>query len=255
MASWGAMKGRARAMAVLALTLFLLVIRLAARLVGLALPKVDQRARNGLLRFWGRAAIVLLRGRLRVEGTPPAAPFFLVTNHLSYIDIFVLSAVASPVFVAKSEIAGWPLVGFLCRQTQMLFIKREQLKDMLRVNQRIEEAFHDGYGIHVFPEGGIPADCRLKRFRPGLLEVPARGGYPVLAAGITYLFLSGEEPARERIAWPPGTPLAPHVFALAGGPPFEAVIRFDEEPIVDEDRKALADRLQAAVEELHTPLS
>ena len=76
-----------------------------------------------------------------MTGTPPRAPFLLVSNHLSYVDILLLGGAASGSFVAMQEIASWPLVGHLCRTVGTVFIDRSAKLDLVRVAREVEAAF------------------------------------------------------------------------------------------------------------------
>src|SRR5215510_2231410 len=67
--------------------------------------------RNIILRNWSKAMAKIIGVKITVQGTPPPAPFFLVANHLSYVDIIVLASQLDCVFVAKSEIRSWPIIG------------------------------------------------------------------------------------------------------------------------------------------------
>src|SRR5262249_38246912 len=71
-----------------------------------------ERAAAAACRLWGRAMCAVLAVRRDVEGqVPTGAPFLVASNHLSYLDILVLGSLYPSLFLAKREIAGWPLFG------------------------------------------------------------------------------------------------------------------------------------------------
>ena len=78
-------------------------------------PKLRIGFRNVVFRTWARSLLAILRVDLTIAGKPPEPPFFLVSNHLSYLDIIVISSQVDAAFVAKSEISGWPAVGLIFR--------------------------------------------------------------------------------------------------------------------------------------------
>ena len=88
-------------------------------------PRLDVAQRAMRVQDWARRMLAVLDIPLEVLGTPPAhGPLLLVANHISWLDIFVVLASHPSVFVAKSEIRDWPLVGWLCARVGTLFIER-----------------------------------------------------------------------------------------------------------------------------------
>jgi 1-acyl-sn-glycerol-3-phosphate acyltransferase len=142
--------------------------------VTLVYPIVSYVARNRLNRYW---SIVLMRAcgmRITVRGEPcMSIPVFWVANHVSWIDIFVLNTVRNTVFVAKSEIRNWPLVGRLVAGGGTLFIERGQRHALQTMNLVMQERFQRGDAVGVFPEGTTSEGFSLLPFHAGLFE-PAR---------------------------------------------------------------------------------
>ena len=168
--------------------------------------------------------IRILGGRLRIEGEPPAAPFFLVSNHLSYVDILVLASCLDGFFIAKIEIRHWPLFGLLSRTVGTLFIDRELRRDVVRVNGLIEEVLDSGYGVILFPEGTSTQGHEVAAFRSALLDYPARRGMPVHVAAVGYRTPPGELPAHLAMCWWGDAQFAPHARQLLGVRSFEATL-------------------------------
>jgi len=250
----GSIKTLVRIPAIFFYTMSVFVVRCCVRPIALFAPDVDRRARQALMKLWGKGVLAILGGRINVRGTPPAPPSFTVSNHLTYVDVFVLSALMGVVFVAKAEVNSWPIIGLLCRQTQMIFINREQLRDIVRVKELVGGAFDRGYAVHIFAEGGISQDTRVQPFKPALLDVASRNGYPVHYASITYRTPDGSTPASQTVAWLEGKSFFRHACDLAAARGFEAVVTFGESPLVREDRKVLARELTEAVRENYTPV-
>ncbi len=76
---------------------------------------------------------------LELVGTPPKPPFFLVSNHLSYVDIPVLRLAANGIFVAKSEIKDWFLAGAMIRNMGNIFIDRKNRRDIPRAGREYQK--------------------------------------------------------------------------------------------------------------------
>jgi 1-acyl-sn-glycerol-3-phosphate acyltransferase len=224
--------------------------------LGLLLPfgRLRRRGRNAIYHLWSRGCLRLLGGRLRVEGEPPAAPFFLVSNHLSYVDIVVLASCLDAFFIAKVEISSWPLFGLLSRTVGTLFIDRELRRDVVRVNQLIEGVLDRGYGVILFPEGTSTQGCEVAAFRSALLDYPARQGMPVHVAALGYRTPSGQLPAHLALAWWGDVGFAPHASQLLGVRSFEATLRFSPRTVSSNDRKELAFAARQAVIEIFEPL-
>ena len=217
-------------------------------------PRLRRPARNTIFRVWARLCLYVIGGRVRVEGSPPRAPFLLVCNHLGYVDIPVLAACTDAWFVAKMEMRSWPLVGMLCRSVGTIFIDRQLSRDVLRVNRLIEDVLRDGYGVVLFPEGTSTQGFEVRRFRTSLLDYPARSGTPVHAAALTYRAPPGERPAHLSVCWWGDAPLFAHAQRLFELRRFDVVVRFGPETVSDTDRKALAARLHREMERIFEPV-
>jgi 1-acyl-sn-glycerol-3-phosphate acyltransferase len=202
-------------------------------------PRARRRFLAGLFRATSRALLALLRAEVRVSGPVPRPPFLLVTNHLSYVDILVLASKLPARFVAKAEVRRWPLLGPICKGFGTIFIDRSDRRDIPRVLAGIEAALARGEGVVVFPEGTSSSGEEIRPFRSPLLALPARRGLPVHAAALRY------DPPD--VAWWGEAALLPHLLGLFRLRRIEATIDFAAEPIVDEDRKRLAERLREAV--------
>jgi 1-acyl-sn-glycerol-3-phosphate acyltransferase len=212
------------------------------------------RLRNAVVRGWARTLSAFFRMRIEVRGQAPAAPFFLVCNHLSYIDIIALSTQLDCVFIAKSDIADWPLVGTLAKSVGTIFINRDSFQDIPRVITLIEEAMSEGHGVVLFPEGTSTSGESILPFSPALLEPAARSRLPVHYASISYWTPPAEIPAHLAICWWGEMTFVPHFIGALGLKRFEAQIDFGAQTIVDNNRKALARRLREAVADQFVPV-
>ena len=143
-------------------------------------PRKGPGLRTWMFQRWSRGMLVLLGVRLETHGTPPRAPFVLVSNHLSYLDVLVLASRVPCVFVAQADVAGWPAIGRLCRAADTVFIDRGNKRDIPRVMHRIRGILTSGRGVVLFPEGTTSAGADVGPFRPSLLETAAAADLPPL---------------------------------------------------------------------------
>src|SRR5689334_14992380 len=112
---------------VFALCVLTACVYLAWLVVGVAVSFSLTRSREWRSRFfcaWARAVALVVGMRVKVRGVAPTGPFLLVSNHLSYVDVVALASRLECVFVAKSEVARWPVVGRLCRSVNTIFVNR-----------------------------------------------------------------------------------------------------------------------------------
>jgi len=227
---------------------------LLTRPLGLVSRDLGRRTQRFVLRTWARSCAATVGLRVTLRGRAPEPPFFLVCNHLSYLDVIVLMGVVDGTLLAKAEIARWPVIGFLARTSGTLFVERARRGDLRRVLGEIEAALADGRGVVVFPEGTSSAGEGVLPFLPSLFEAPLRARIPVHAAALTYRTPAGGPPAHQAVCWWGEMTFCDHLYALLGHSGLEAGLAFGAEPVAAVDRKGLARAAHGAVESLFTPV-
>ncbi len=236
-------------------------VRAAVRLVGflgiVAVAMVDfalrrlrggaplgERARATWLHVWTRRALRWFGVELSVEGAPPAGGL-VVSNHLGYLDIFVLSAAAPVVFVSREDVARWPIAGRLTRMAGTVYIDRARRRDVQRVGFALVPIVDGGQPVVVFLEGTSTGGDRLLPFRPSLLAPAIERGWRVTPAFLRYEVPGGE--ARTEACYWGDMVFFPHFLRLLGLRRVEARVVFGAGTIAAGDRRALAARLHAEV--------
>lgn len=212
------------------------------------------RWRGRMFSAWARGAGRVLGLQSEVYGAPPPGPSLIVANHLSYLDIIALSRCTQCVFVAKSEVASWPVIGWLCRRIGTIFVNRNRNRDLAQTLAAIEKAWAEGVSVVFFPEGTSSAGDAVLPFKPSLLELAARHGRPVHYAALRYRTPPDAPPAREAVCWWGAMTFPNHFFNLLKLRAFTVSLAFGAEPLRAFDRKELARELWAGVSALHATL-
>lgn len=121
-----------------------------------------------------------------VRGARPllAGPVLLAANHVSWLDVQALGAVAGTRFIAKAEVRDWPVVGALAARLGTLFIRRGHFRDAMRVKNAIAELLVDGERVAVFPEATTTDGTRLGKFHPALFQAAIDAAIPVQPVAI-----------------------------------------------------------------------
>ena len=160
-------------------------------------PFLDRPARQARIRRWSaklvricglRISIRDPNGYLKVSSSASAGGHALmVSNHISWLDIFVINSLEPCRFVAKSDIRGWPLVGWLCAKTGTIFISRGRPRDVRAIYQGLVASIKAGDRIAFFPEGTTAEQGTLLPFHPNLFEAAIDAGVPVQPYALRYL--------------------------------------------------------------------
>src|SRR5688572_24588781 len=120
--------------------------------------------------YMHRLFLRLFRVRVIVQGTPPVhAPLLVLANHVSWLDIPVLGSLRPMSFVAKSEVATWPVVGLFARLQRCVFIERARKSHTTHVNAEVARRLAGGDVIVLFPEGTTSDGNRMLPFRTSLV--------------------------------------------------------------------------------------
>lgn len=218
------------------------------------LVKNKRQWRQTIFRAWSLAFVIISGMRVEITGKPPAPPFFLVSNHLTYMDVPALCAAAGGVFVAKGEIESWFLAGRICRDMGAIYINRQNRRDIPRAGNVIIERLNDGEGVIVFPEGTSTRGETVLPFNSSFLEFAAKTDLPVSYAAISYTTPNNEPGAANVVCWWEDVSFGAHLFRLFQTPEFTAHISFGEEPISKHNRKELAQTLRDKVAEKFVPV-
>ena len=160
----------------------------------LVFPLVSSERQLAIIRRWSRGVLHVLNIRLRVHGTVPhgRAPTLIVSNHVSWLDIWVIHAVCPVRFVAKSDVRRWPVIGWLAARAGTIFIERDRRHDTARINRRLIDTLVRGERVGIFPEGTTTDGTHLHKFHASLFQPAVGAGARVASAAIRYPLRGGE---------------------------------------------------------------
>jgi 1-acyl-sn-glycerol-3-phosphate acyltransferase len=198
-------------------------------------PSIARRAE------WLHRSCKMVLGRLglgiRVAGELPKTGL-IASNHLSYLDILFYGATLPCVFVAKTEVREWPLLGLLAALGGTVFIDRRSAASAAAAAVRIEEMLGAGVLVRVFPEGTSSDGAGVLRFYSSLFEPAVRVGAPVTAAAIGYS--AGAEAEERDLCYYGDISFAPHLLETLQLLEILATLRFAPSGKRYDDRKKAA---------------
>lgn len=198
-----------------------------------------------LIRWWSGVLMGIFGFRVERRGTPLPGATLLVANHVTWCDIELIHSQRMACFVAKSEIAGWPLVGWLAARAGTIYHKRGSTQSLAAVAQVMVERLREGLAVAVFPEGGTGPGDHVRTFHARIFQAAVDAGVP--AQPVALRFSRGGLPTTA-VAFRDREKFFPNFFRLLGEPRTDAQVMFLE-PIVPsgEGRRRMAETSRARI--------
>jgi 1-acyl-sn-glycerol-3-phosphate acyltransferase len=215
-----------RVVGLVGMTIYLAMAFACARFGGISRPARVGALADHYVGRWARATRRLIGMRIHIDGEIPHGPVAVVANHLSYIDIIAIWCVLPGVFVARADVADWPLIGWAGRLVGTIFIDRTRKRDLLRVIPEMERPLAEGRSVIFFPEGTSSRGREVLPFKSSLFEAAARQGAPVVGASLAFETRAPAPSADWSVCWWGDMTFAAHAFALLHLPSFDARVRF-----------------------------
>ncbi len=253
LAGWLRVAWRGTAMA--GVTYGCLVLLLLARLVEAPLYGARRPFTPWITQFVCRTNCAILGLRLHPRGRPMTAVGAIVANHSSWLDIFTLNACDRVYFVAKSEVEGWPGIGWLARATGTVFIRRKGVD--AKVQQEIfEDRLRRNHRLLFFPEGTSTDAIRVLPFKSSLFQAFFTHGmeHTMHIQPVTVVYHAPEGQDARFYGWWGDMDFAGHLWKMLAAPRHGRVeVIFHPEVPVDafEDRKALAAHCERVIRTAH----
>jgi 1-acyl-sn-glycerol-3-phosphate acyltransferase len=207
--------------------------------------KVERRHRS--IRHWCKQLLGIFGMRLSVVGEKHLmdAHYLMAANHISWIDIHVINAFKPHYFVAKSEVASWPIFGWMAKQLGTLFIERGKSNSIRNMVQEIAEQLKQK-AICIFPEGTSTDGKQVVPFKSNLFEAAIVANAPVYALAIQYFDVrTGNKTTAPAFIGEMG--LLDSIWNLICSPPICAQISISAKLPALNERKALAELSQSLI--------
>ncbi len=168
----------------------------------------------------------ILGSKIIIYGKEPTISGLIISNHRSYFDPLVIlkNLLAYP--IAKREVASWPLIGFACRTTGVIFVDRENKEQRVKTRNEVNLVLENGFSILNTPEGTTHIKPTTISFKPGAFVLAAKLGKPVIPIAIDYKNLND--------AWIGDDTFLPHFLRCFGKWRTEIKVSYLE-PIFSED--------------------
>ena len=242
-----------KVIAILLVTLALLPFHAIALLVG-------HPASRRIPVLWHRSACRIAGIRVHPRGAPyRKRPLLLIANHVSWKDILVLGSLSEVTFVAKSEVRGWPVFGWLARLQRCIFVDRENRREAGGQASEMAGRLKAGEIVVLFPEGTTSDGNRVLPFKTALFgaataALPHVDGQAVFIQPVALAYTGVHGMAMGRYhrpiaSWPGQVELAPHLLGVLREGAFEVDVVFGEPVRFDatSDRKKTARLVEAEI--------
>ncbi len=163
-------------------------------LTGVFFSRCKKRGQDWITTWWSAKLLRILNIVLSVRGQEDfsATRVVLVANHISWLDVFVINAAHPCRFIAKSEIADWPVAGNLATNAGTIFIRRAKRTDAAKTNDAIALQLLKNNTVAIFPEGTTTAGDKLLKFHTSLFEPAVANQATVAPVALRYRQSNGE---------------------------------------------------------------
>jgi len=204
-----------------------------------------ERVREVAVRTWQRTLLRVLGIRVVARGAPADGAVLMVANHFSWLEITLMHSQRSVYFVAKSEIAKWPLVGMLATRAGTLFHRRGSVESLGSVQEQMIAALRAGAAVGVFPEGSVGRADAVRVFHARILQPAVATRAPIQPVALRFL---RDGKLAFDLAFRPGEKFVPCFFRVLGAAASTAEVIFLA-PLTDhaQGRRHLANAARAAI--------
>lgn len=204
--------------------------------------------------------------RVRVEGEPVrGTPVLLVANHIGWLDIVAVASRFPVSFVAKSEIARWPVIGFMARLQKTIFVDRRRRTDTGRTNREMRGRIAEGASVLLFAEGTSDIGTHVLPFRSALMGAASAAmaegtetEVMIQPLAIAYTAISGlplSRGERRQVAWIGDMGIEDNLGAILSSGPKDVTLAFGTPLAADGDRKVTARTAEIEVRQMLNALN
>jgi 1-acyl-sn-glycerol-3-phosphate acyltransferase len=184
----------------------------------LRLPRL--RTSGKVMRCFTTILKILLNVRISAHGVHDhlrQGGYFIISNHLGYLDGIVLGSLFPVVFLTKREVRQWPVIGQLLTLLGTVFVDRQDKKEILPVLNCISNNLKAGANVLLFPEGTSTNGENLALFQSAFFAAPLLARAPIVPITLSYRLIDHEPVSaanRDRIYWYGDMSFIPHLWQL-----------------------------------------
>lgn len=181
--------------------------------IAVVFPFISIALRRKLKQRWSKQLLQILGVKLRAQGGQPTG--LLVSNHVSFLDIYAINALAPAAFVSKDEVLDWPVIGWLSRHTETIFLARGSRAAAQRTREHLVDKLKEGTLVALFPEGTTTDGTHMLPFHAALLQSAIDAHAPVTPVALRYLDRHGNP--TQAAAYAGETTMAECLWSIACG--------------------------------------
>ena len=155
-------------------------------------PFCGEPKKNALKQRWSGKLLRILGITLQTSGNVPESGM-LVSNHISFTDVFAINAWMPSSFVAKDDVRHWPLIGWLTKHTDTLFLERGSRNAAQRAREQMVEHLRSGKRVFVFPEGTTSNGDHVLPFHGAMFQAAIDAATAITPIAVSYADNNGEQ--------------------------------------------------------------
>ena len=156
----------------------------------LIFPVINRKSKKILIKRWSSLLLKIFKINLVVNNDLKKIlykkNYLIVSNHISWIDIFVINSACPVAFVAKQSISKWPILSWLVKASETIFIDRKRISKIKETTKEVENFLQNKGSICIFPEGTSSDGSQLLNFKSNLLQTAINKNISVLPIAIQY---------------------------------------------------------------------
>ena len=231
-------------------SLLILILFKIVKLFFSKFPKIRALLNQIIFKYWSITLIKSLGGKITLKNWDVKGKTVFVSNHVSYLDIIILNAVHPFAFVAKSEIATWPLLGSLSKGVDTIFLDRSNPLAVKNLYKDIDYKLTYGDSVLIFPEGTTSSGEEILDFKKAIFMpiLRAKKHHNKLGCiSIKYKLDPKYGDAKEKLAWWGDMEFMGHFWSLVMIPRWEIVISAQTYQITEKKSSAVISKNTEAV--------
>lgn len=149
----------------------------------------QRKKQEKMIQYWCKKLLSIFEIKIELKGLEAylfnQKKYLIVTNHISWLDIIVIQSIKPSVFVAKSDVASWPLFGWVARMTGTIFIRRDKASDVKKALKKMKQQMMKR-SVCIFPEGTSTNGRYILPFKSNLFQSSIDSNKSILPICLRY---------------------------------------------------------------------